>query len=102
MDIAHVLTRRYPGKVWGLVDNDYDTLECEDDTPKPTLAKLKKLWPGVEAEMAKESAEYARRRDYGVTADPLFFKYQRGEATEQEWLDAVQAVKDAHPYPDEV
>jgi len=30
----------------------------------------------------------------------LFFEYQRGEATEQEWLDAVQAVKDAHPYPE--
>ena len=39
---------------------------------------------------------------YRRSADPLFFKYQRGEATEQEWLDAVQAVKDAHPYPDEV
>jgi len=25
--------------------------------------------------------------------------YQRGEVTEQDWLDAVQAVKDAHPYP---
>jgi hypothetical protein len=27
-------------------------------------------------------------------------QYQRGDATEQEWLDAVQAVKDAHPYPE--
>jgi len=29
----------------------------------------------------------------------VFFDYQRGEVTEQDWLDAVQAVKDAHPYP---
>lgn len=38
-----------------------------------------------------------RRRAYEDTADPLFFKWQRGEATEQEWLDAVQAVRDQYP-----
>jgi hypothetical protein len=102
VDIANVLTRRYPGKLWGLVDNDYETLEWDDESPKPTLKQLEKLWPGVEAEMAKEYAKKARRRDYELTADSVFFQYQRGEATEQEWLDAVQAVKDAHPYPDEV
>jgi hypothetical protein len=26
--------------------------------------------------------------------------WQRGDNTEQEWLDAVQAVKDAYPYPE--
>ena len=41
-----------------------------------------------------------RRQVYIRDADPLFFGYQRGENTEQEWLDAVQAVKDAHPYPE--
>lgn len=38
-----------------------------------------------------------RRKSYEATADPLFFKWQRGEATKQEWLDAVQAVRDQHP-----
>jgi hypothetical protein len=46
-----------------------------------------------------EEVEEARRYAYQNTADPLFFSWQRGENTEQEWLDAVQAVKDAHPYP---
>jgi hypothetical protein len=32
-------------------------------------------------------------------SDAVFLKYQRGEATKQEWLDAVQAINDAHPYP---
>jgi hypothetical protein len=41
-----------------------------------------------------------RRQAYIRDADPLFFGYQRGENTEQEWLDAVQAVKDANPYPE--
>ena len=40
-----------------------------------------------------------RQAGYQSTSDPIFMQYQRGEATEQEWLDAVQAVKDANPYP---
>lgn len=40
-----------------------------------------------------------RQAEYQITSDPIFMQYQRGEATEQEWLDAVQAVKDANPYP---
>lgn len=41
-----------------------------------------------------------RREAYQREADPLFFGWQRGDNTEQEWLDAVQAVKDANPYPE--
>jgi hypothetical protein len=44
--------------------------------------------------------EEVRRQAYIRDADPLFFGYQRGENTEQDWLDAVQAVKDANPYPE--
>ena len=40
-----------------------------------------------------------RRQGYARFSDPIFMQYQRGEATEQEWLAAVQAVKDANPYP---
>ena len=40
-----------------------------------------------------------RQAGYQSTSDPIFMQYQRGEATEQAWLDAVQAVKDANPYP---
>jgi hypothetical protein len=50
--------------------------------------------------LTREQVEALRQADYALTADPLFFQWQRGEATEQEWLDAVQAVKDAHPYPE--
>ena len=45
-------------------------------------------------------AENQRKAAYQQEADPLFFSYQRGEATEQEWLDAVQSVKDRYPYPE--
>jgi len=36
---------------------------------------------------------------YANYADPLFFKYNRGEATKYEWLQMVKKIKDT--YPDE-
>lgn len=40
---------------------------------------------------APDTAEL-RRSSYQLESDPLFFKWQRGEATEQEWLDKVQEI----------
>lgn len=44
------------------------------------------------------SIKQRRAEDYRRYSDPLFFKCQRGEATHQEWLDAVQNIKDLSPY----
>jgi hypothetical protein len=52
--------------------------------------------PARELKLVKDS----RRAAYQTESDPLFFGWQRGDNTEQEWLDAVQAVKDAYPYPE--
>jgi hypothetical protein len=38
-----------------------------------------------------------RRNAYAEEADPLFFKWQRGESTEQEWLDKVAEIKSRFP-----
>ena len=46
-----------------------------------------------------DAVTVARQQGYQQTSDPIFMQYQRGETTEQAWLDAVQAVKDANPYP---
>jgi hypothetical protein len=101
MDITTILTRKYPGAEWVLYDDDYSGLTWLSDTPKPTKAELEALWPEVQYEVAHEQVEQARQVAYQQTADPIFFEYQRGDKTEQEWLDAVQAVKDAHPYPEQ-
>jgi hypothetical protein len=47
--------------------------------------------------LKSEQAEQARRTAYESEADPLFFKWQRGEATEQEWLDKIAEVKARYP-----
>jgi hypothetical protein len=42
-------------------------------------------------------AEANRKAAYIAEADPLFFRAQRGEATEQEWLDKVEEIKARYP-----
>jgi len=102
MDIALILSFRFKGTEWVLRGEEYAGLEWFDNSPKPTEAELQALWPEVQHESAHQQVEEARAQAYRETADPIFFQYQRGDATEQEWLDAVQAVKDAHPYPETV
>jgi len=57
-------------------------------------------WAAEEPARERKAVEDQRRGAYQLSADPLFFGYQRGDNTEQEWLDAVQAVKDQYPYPE--
>jgi hypothetical protein len=52
-------------------------------------------------EELRAEAEAARAAAYQTEADPLFFKVQRGEATEQEWLDKVAEIRARYPYPEE-
>lgn len=47
---------------------------------------------------ANDRAKEERAKAYKDTTDAMFFKAQRGEIEMQEWLDAVQAIKDRYPY----
>lgn len=38
-----------------------------------------------------------RHKAYIAESDPLFFKWQRGEGTQQEWLDKVAEIKARFP-----
>lgn len=48
----------------------------------------------IELNMA---AENNRSVAYRYESDPLFFKWQRGESTQQEWLDKVAEIKNRYP-----
>jgi len=102
MDIAQILSRKFAGKEWTLNGDDYAGLTWLSDGKPPTEADLEALWPEVQYEVAFEQVEQARAEAYRQTSDPIFFEYQRGDKTEAEWLAAVQAVKDANPYPETV
>jgi hypothetical protein len=102
MDIAIILSRKFEGAEWTLAGDDYTGLTWLSEGDPPTEAQLKKLWPTVQYEVAYEQVQQARAQAYRETSDALFFEYQRGDATEAEWLAAVEAVKVAHPYPSAV
>jgi hypothetical protein len=58
-------------------------------------------WAAGAHNRAMEDVRRLRQSAYQQTADPLFFKFQAGEATEAEWVAARQEVVEAHPYPTE-
>jgi hypothetical protein len=57
-------------------------------------------WAAGATQRALEKAERERRAAYEAEADPLFFKAQRGEVTQQEWLDKVVEIKQRYPKPE--
>ena len=60
--------------------------------PKP---EPEPLTPEQELEQVLNQRRFA----YQQESDPIYFMWQRGESTEQEWLDAVQAIKTRYPKP---
>jgi hypothetical protein len=46
-------------------------------------------------------AQAKRQAAYTAEADPLFFKWQAGEATEAEWLSKREEIRTRFPYPSE-
>ena len=100
IDYAAVLTANYPTAEWTLNGDTYDGLTWLSDTPKPSQADLDAAWPTVQYNQQRAEIENQRKAAYQQEADPLFFSYQRGEVTEQEWLDAVDSIRARYPYPE--
>jgi hypothetical protein len=94
-----VLEANYAGTEWSISGNDYATLDWYSATPKPTQAELDAQWPAVDYQNQYTAVETTRRTQYEAQSDGLFFEWQRGTNTQAAWEAAVQAVKDANPYP---
>ena len=45
----------------------------------------------------QEQIDAMRRVAYQSEADPLFFKWQRGESTQQEWLAKIADIRQRYP-----
>ena len=99
IDYPAILITKYPESQWSLNGETYDGLVWLSDTPKPTQAELDALWPQVQYETQCAAVEQARLIAYEQQSDPIFFKWQRGDATEAEWREAVAKVKAENPYP---
>jgi hypothetical protein len=79
-------------------------IELEDNTPiSNTLTEIFIArpddtydWNGTEwvkSSRENEANKILRANAYKQESDPIFFKWQRGEATQQEWLDKVNEIK---------
>lgn len=67
---------------------------------EPTEEELKAAFPNyltAKADRNNQLATLNRAAAYKEESDPIFFKWQRGEATEQEWLDKVAEIKARYP-----
>jgi hypothetical protein len=67
----------------------YDELVAQGIIPEPY----------VEPAPTKEQQEALRQAAYIAESDPLFFKYQRDEATKEEWLAKIEEIKARYPDP---
>jgi hypothetical protein len=56
-----------------------------------------KLTPNTDA--LKQEQQNNRQAAFTKEADPLFFKWQAGEGTEEEWKAKRQEIRDRFPYP---
>lgn len=97
--IPEALQSLTPGAEWVLRGETYDGLEWLDTKQaKPTEEAINAEIAVLQAALPNKIAKENRAAAYKLEADPLFFKAQRGEATQQEWLDKVEEIKQRFPY----
>ena len=97
--IPDALQSLCPGAEWVLRGNEYAGLEWLDTKQtQPTEAEVTAEVTRLQAELPNKIAKQNRAEAYKQEADPLFFKAQRGEATQQEWLDKVAEIQARFPY----
>jgi hypothetical protein len=67
----------------------------KEGTPELIDGVWKQIWTITEKSLDEINVihEFNRKEAYKEESDPLFFKWQRGEATQQEWLDKVNEIK---------
>lgn len=76
------------------------TKTIREGSPELVNGVWKQVWvvESLVAEQINEVVANLRKQAYIEKADPLFFKYQRGDATKEEWLAEVNAIKIQYPY----
>jgi hypothetical protein len=82
------------------------TKNVKEDTPQFINNEWVQVWEitpasneEIDQRVAEKNAqaESNRAKAYRNESDPLFFKWQRAEATQQEWLDKVAEIKLRYP-----
>ena len=99
IDYPAILAANYPDAEWTLNGDAYDGLTWLSDTAKPSQAELDAAWPAVQQARQQAEVDAQRHAAYVAESDPLFFKWQRGEGTEQAWRDKVAEIQARYAQP---
>jgi hypothetical protein len=79
--------------------NEYVTnVEWFDSRPQPTWDAIEAARPAAEVAQANTTARTNRHQAFIAEADPLYFAWQRGEATEEDWLAKCAEIRARYPY----
>jgi hypothetical protein len=89
-----------PGVEWSMNGDDVEGITWHTPNVEPlTTAEVQAEVARLEAIEAAEAPRRERQAAFQAESDPLFFKWQRGEGTEQAWLDKVAEIRDRIPEP---
>lgn len=75
------------------------TQQLEEDSPALVGGVWTQVWKivNIPAEQAKQRGKELRARAFREEADPLFFQWQRGKATQKDWMDKVAEIEARYP-----
>jgi len=77
----------------------HSIVEWNGPDAQPTEAELQAAYDAAVPLAQRKEAEANRSAAYAAEADPLFFKYQAGEVTKEEWLAKREEIRVRYPYP---
>lgn len=77
-------------------------VQADIDYWSPEEIAEREAWAAGAHDRAYAEAQQSRQSAYQAEADPLFFKWQAGEGTEEEWLGKRAEIAERYPYPEKV
>ena len=92
---ADALQSLRPGAQWTLNGDELEWLDTEQ--AQPTDAEIEAEVARLQALEPIRIAEASRKAAYQAEADPLFFKWQAGEGTQEEWQAKREEIRQRYP-----
>jgi hypothetical protein len=94
---AEAIVSLCPSAEWVLRGDDLEWLDKQQ--PQPTEAEIQAELSRLIAEYPRKVVKQQRAIAFANEADPLFFKAQRGEATQADYDAKVAEIRTRYPYP---
>lgn len=96
-DLEIILKHIRPNGGYQMVDGGAAFLWDETFENYPSNEEIAEAREELSSLINKIQIDQFRREAYQTRADPIFFKWQRGEATEQQWQDEIAAIRAEFP-----